>query len=411
MKLAIITPTCRSNPRLDELAKTLAYALSVTAPEVSLHWYIVDEHNREIETLTGSYDRLCQIASGHLLEARVIPPLPSKHRAAGVDRAPAHNSALSAGLLAAMTDTCDYAMFVNDCNVVTYNFINVAYDCQRQHLGFRAKMHEVADMAVPPDGRVAYRDHFDLLRPIPAKNAVGVAWGAPMDAFSKIQGFDLSYDGEGLGGDLDAIIRLARTGVNFVTTERCFVIQMRRTKIAEEITTRKDVRLSVRNKKLLQQLEREKQRITPLWIAGEEQPSPTLVATPAAAPVEDAPKRPPWKRAAPVVGGKRPGVITKAPHKRHAAPVVGGRKPAPAAQTLAVARSDHQHPAVAPNAVSGLRRRTPAPASSAPSEVGSRATVNVAPAGTPSDLDLGQIGDPDELDSAIDEMGDLGDLS
>lgn len=371
MKLSVITITCRSNPRLEEAARSLAHSLGCAPGDMSVEWIIVDELEREAPQLVGDYDHLCKLATGHLLEICVVPPLPSNCRRAGTEKSPAHNSARSAGLVLA---SGDYVVLLNDCNVVTYGFMSVMYDCHKQGVGFSAKTKELADLAVPLDGHVAYRDHHDLLRPIPTKTATGACWGAPMAAFRAIRGFDRSYDGEHYGDDLDAILRLSRVGITFVSTERCFTLQLRRTKIAEEITTRKDVRKGERNHKLINQLERERERIHPLWAADEEQPAPKPVEPPAPAPVVDAgPKRPPWKRNPPVVGGgRRPNQSPNQPRRPVAA------APAPA--------STASHPP---------REQAAAPA------------VTPAPAGNSNDFDLGQLGDTSELDAAIDDLGDL----
>lgn len=303
MKLTIITPTCRSNPRLDEVARTLAHSLSHAPADMELQWIIVDEMERDTATLIGAAGPIMELAGKHAMDVFVVPPLPSNHRRAGTEKAPAHNSARAAGLMVA---DGDYVILLNDCNVVTYGFMNVVYDCYKQKYGFRARMHEVADMAIPADGRVAFKDHHDLLRPIPATTAAGTCWGAPMEAFQAVRGFDRSYDGERYGNDLETIIRLSRVGVTFVTTERCFAIQLRRTKIAEEITTRKDVIKGKTNHKMFNQLMRDKARIHPMWEMHEPTPAPKAVApaaVEASAAADAGPPRPSWKRKPPVVGG------------------------------------------------------------------------------------------------------------
>lgn len=325
MKIAIVTPTCRENPRSVEASRTLAASLACAPEAVELVWIIVDEKGRKLEDLI---DCDAMKVLGDRAKVDVIPPLPSKHRVESANKAPAHNSARSAGLISAIGRGADYVVFLNDCNVVTYGTISVIADCAKQGLGYRARMHEVADMSIPPDGKIAYKDHHDLLRPIPTKTACGALWGAPMQKFEEIRGFDLSYDGERYGNDLDAIIRLSRVGVTFVTTERAFVIQLRRTKTSQEITTRKDVLKGERNRALINQLMRDTKRIHPLWTAGDPEPLPVEVVADEPAPVDDTPK-PKWKkRAPPIVGGRRPQSPAEPPKavQRRPAPVVGAQR-------------------------------------------------------------------------------------
>lgn len=329
--IALITPTCRENGRTFEMSRTIAAAVRHAADQdLHLIWIIVDEKERKLEQLIDLQNEHVRQALEGRLEVAVYPPLPSKHRQPGPSKAPAHNSARSAGLIAALNEGVEYVAFLNDCNLITYGMGKVLVDVSRQGVGFRARMHEVPDMPVPADGVVKYKDHHDLLRRIPVESGCGALWGAPAKAFGQIQGFDLSYDGERYANDLDCVMRLSRVGINFFTTERAFTIQLRRTKVAEEITTRKDVQQGDRNRKLYNALLRDPKRITPRWVAGEPEPlddAPLVTATP---PVVEEPK-PKWKkRAPPIVGGKNPRNVRPAGN----APIDPARaqsQPAPAA--------------------------------------------------------------------------------
>lgn len=272
MRLSVITITCRENPRLSDMAKTLAASLA-REPGVELEWIIVDEHGSRrglevSEEFTG--DRMTIMA---------LRPFSSPHRDASEKR-PAHNSARNAGLQDA---TGDYVVFLNDCSLVTQDWVSVAVDCAAQNLGWRCKAHIVHDIAMPTNGIVRMKDHHDRLRPIPSATVPGTCWGAPMAAFRQIGGFDIAYDGEDKGHDLDAVLRLARLGVNFVTTERAFCVRLRRTRTKNEISTIKAVFNGVRNLKLIQKLNADPDRILPLE-PGQESVEPAPRAAPPRAP-------------------------------------------------------------------------------------------------------------------------------
>lgn len=369
MLIAIVTPTCRENPRTIECSRTLAAALR-HAPDVQLAWIIVDEKLRPLEHLIDAKNPqvLEQLEAGRL-QPFVVQPLPSKHREPGPNKAPAHNAARSAGLLAAFNEGAEYTVFLNDCNVVTYGILKVLADCAKQGVGYRAKMHDVYDLPIPADGVVKHKDHHDLLRPIPVTSACGALWGAPTKSFADIKGFDLSYDGERYGNDLDCVVRLSRVGVTFVTTERAFVIQMRRTKIAEEITTRKDVTHGERNHRLFNDLQRDTKRTLPLWIAGE--PEPLAPAPMVAAPVAAEEPKPKWKKRAPPIVGAN---LRHAGRGAGKAPIDPARRPAQPAPPAAAAPAVTIPPKAAP-----------------------------PPAGA-QDFDLGELGDADN--DPLDEFED-----
>jgi hypothetical protein len=259
MKISVITITCRQNPRLDVVGRTLDASLA-RVKDVSLHWIIVDEYERSLEKLGiarfDDPDRDFTIS--------VHRPLPSEARAA-IERLPAHNSARNAGLIEIefVRGLEQYVVFLNDCNVVTIDWVAVVRDCAKQGVGWKCKTHTLHDMAIPEDGVVRMRDHSDRLRPVPPTTVAGPCWGAPLTALWAIKGFDVAYDGQHKGGDIDAITRLARSGLTFISTERAFTVQLKRTKIASEITTSKEAHAGARNQLLLNELARDKARIFP----------------------------------------------------------------------------------------------------------------------------------------------------
>jgi hypothetical protein len=270
MKISVITITCREAPRLTEAARTLAASLART-PEVTLQWLIVDEKGRSILELTG----MKSPALGDRMTIESLKPPMTEHRQ-GPDKAVAHNTARNAGLFKA---TGEYVVLLNDCNVVTMDWIAVARDCSLAGVGWRCKTDPRMDMVIPADGIVKHRGHHDLLHPVPPATVAGACWGAPRASFEAIHGFDLAYDGQRKGNDIEAVIRMARTGLKYVTTERALTIQLRRTKVDQEITHRKDVCNGVRNQALLNDLKRDTNRILPLVEARPPRPVAPVVVS------------------------------------------------------------------------------------------------------------------------------------
>lgn len=289
MKISVVTITCRANGRLAEMARCLAATFQKAGGELELEWIIVDElaADRDMTFLTkagflhAAHPEVDSFQSEAMVAVHIAPPI-TKHRIGG-NKAVAHNTARNAGLLEAKGD---YVIFLNDCNMVTADWASVARDACIAKVGWKCKMQVLVDMKVPEDGLLRKPGHHDLMRPVPVLTAASASWGAPREAFEQIRGFDLAYDGERYANDLDAIVRLSRIGTPFVTTARAFVIQLRRTKIDKEITTRKDVYAGVRNKKLFARLQSDKDRITPIWEVGEPEPVEAVpaVAAPAATP-------------------------------------------------------------------------------------------------------------------------------
>lgn len=263
MKISVITPTCRQNPRLDIVGRTLAASLA-RSTDVELEWIIVDELKRDVLALTA-VDSWHALRGDKQMSIVSVSPLPSAYRNGGPDQTPAHNSARNAGLAIA---SGEYVVMLNDCNIVTPDWVQVAHDVATQGLGWTCKMHSVQDMAVPANGIFRMKDHHDRLHPVPVMSAARAAWGAPMAAFRKIDGFDLSYDGQRKGNDVETILRLSRVGITFVATERAFTVQFRRTKNNQEISTVREAYSGARNLALLNALIKDKARTLPLQSSG-----------------------------------------------------------------------------------------------------------------------------------------------
>jgi hypothetical protein len=261
MNIAVITITCRPDPRLEEMGKTLE-ASARRCNKAKVGWIIVDElasarTDATIQTLMEINDR-------RVLGVQVVPPMPSEHRE-GPAKRPAHNSARNAGLRAAVG--ADYVVFLNDCALVTADFVSVANELGQMGKGWRVRSmleHEVRVKPDPNSGELRFRDRADLFRPVLVTTVAGTCWGAPMAAFQAIGGFDLAYDGEDKNHDADAAIRLGRAGIAFVTTQRAIAVSLRRTKNRDDISTDRASFVGVRNQALLRRLGTEPTRIHPL---------------------------------------------------------------------------------------------------------------------------------------------------
>lgn len=277
LKLTVITITCRREARLMDMARTLLASLS-RARDVALEWIVVDEVDRDCTDLL----QLTAPWGDRFFFSRVAP-MPSAHRLASPrDRAPAHNSARNAGLAAA---TGAYVIFLNDCTVVTADWVATAAEVARAGHGWRCRQIVLADMRVPVDKPLVVGVVPDKRwRTIPASTIGGSCWGAPVDAFARIHGFDLAYDGELYGHDLEAAIRLQRVGVTFVSTTRAVAIQLRRTATRDEVSTRKEVYGGTRNKNFIATLTREGHRTLPLQDACVDAAAPPAPAAALVAP-------------------------------------------------------------------------------------------------------------------------------
>lgn len=239
------------------MARTLVATQQRVVKDVKLAWIVVDEIDPD-RVIHATAD----LGWADGFRAGGIPTPPTEHRS-GPDRAVAHNTARNAGLRVAFDADADYIVMLNDCNIVSMDWAAVARDCAAKGVGWKCKTDVIADMPVPADGVVKHKGHHDLLRPVPVMTVAGASWGAPAKYFYAINGFDTAYDGQRKGNDVDAIVRMSRAGLSFVTTARAYTLQLRRTKIDEEVTTRKDVYAGARNSALLNQLIRDKQRRLP----------------------------------------------------------------------------------------------------------------------------------------------------
>jgi hypothetical protein len=324
MKLSVVTITCRENPRLGEAGRTIAASLART-PDVELEWIIVDEKQRPVmellELTAGAANNAVYAAVQNRLSIDVIAP-PATDVRRGPNKGVAHNTARNAGL-AVCDPNSEYVVFLNDCNLVTMDWVAVARDCADQGVGWRCKMTETFDMPVPADGMLKHKSHHDRFHVVPWSTVANACWGAPKKCFDEIHGFDLAYDGQRRYNDVEAILRMSRLGLSYITTERAFTLQLRRTKVADEVTTRHDVYVGARNQNTFNELVRSPARILPAieypWPVGS-----ALVAS-VAPPIERDPiPGPPLPTFARGVGGGNHAAPAPAPGVASAAPPMNG---------------------------------------------------------------------------------------
>lgn len=272
MKLAVITPTCRSNPRYAEMARTLFASFRRAPPDTEIQWIIVDERCWWSEAIArmAEIDEAAATLPGEVaqrLSVHLFAPPPSNFRGPDVsDPLPAHNTARNAGLEAVDPDAA-YVIILSDCSAVTADWITVALDLAKQGLGWKCRATTLFDHVIPKDQPLKYQDCWDSLHPVRAETVAGPCWGVPREAIMAAGGFDSDYDGEDDLYDQEVLLRLARVGVSFVTTKRAGVVRMNRTRLKTEVTTRSSSLRATRNQSFYQQLKLDRDRVLPGAIA------------------------------------------------------------------------------------------------------------------------------------------------
>lgn len=258
MHASIITISCRKEPRFADMARSIVDSLGnalKAGKDISLDWVIVDELDRPKEEFTAIH-KILKSSEDAIINLRVVPPLPSAAREA---RLPAHNSARNAGLR--FIGDSDYVVFLNDCTVVTSNWVSTLNDMAAMAIGWKCHQVTMVDLKMDkPIVNGVTSDH--QLRSVPpATVGKSVCWGAPRKAWMEIAGFDLAYDGQSYGHDIEAAVRLTRVGVKFHTSFRAVAVRLSRT--AAKASPDKAAALAVENRKRLNDLMRKRDRILP----------------------------------------------------------------------------------------------------------------------------------------------------
>lgn len=225
MRLSIITITCRRDARLTLMARTLA-AAARSCRAVELEWVVVDEK-------LWAHDPGCDLAARRAeleasgLDVLHIPPKPSNWRGPWrlTDRdMPDPNGARNTGLAFC---TGDYAVFLDDHCLVTENWLLGLLPLAEASRGYRAFVIYKAPrlLSVPASGGLREEREETSARRVTPSQCNGLM-GAPMEAFCDIRGFDESYAGEMKWEDLDAVMRLDRSGIPFYSPAKGSVIHV-----------------------------------------------------------------------------------------------------------------------------------------------------------------------------------------
>ena len=275
MKLSVITITSRVNPRLAEMCHALAANLT-QHEAVKLEWIVVDEKlwydtaEREESYTPG---RLWAQAQGDRLAHRFaiqhVMPKPSKWRGpdVAVDR-PDPNSARNTGLAHV---TGEYVAFVDDCTLVGAGWLETLLACAAKDAGYRCNIAFPRDalFRMPANGLVRDREVADRLVELSPTTVAGIAFGAPLAAFEAIGGFDESYGGGSGCEELDAFVRLARTGLRFYGSRAGWVYHLKAADARDEVVTVSEVFHAEKNKQRFNALLGDRRRTWPAT----EQPS------------------------------------------------------------------------------------------------------------------------------------------
>lgn len=272
MKLAIVTITCRPEPRFADMAKSIIGSI-LSVPDKSkdheIVWIVVDEQ-LAAGTPEGRRAREAGLAEvvGDVLPVLHCVPKPSKVRGPTRETPedlPDQNNARNTGLAVALAAEADYALYLDDCTVITQSTIQAVLVAAANDHCLRVPIIFKNDVLVPESGKVAMGETGGLhFVPCKATTAAGGCFGMPIAALLAISGFDEVYAGAMGKQDLDAFVRAERAGWKWMTTKRCAAIQLGKTHDKASVS-RNDEALSGRaSVKPWNDLLRDKTRTTPI---------------------------------------------------------------------------------------------------------------------------------------------------
>lgn len=265
MKIIVITTTVRSNPRFAEMAACLAHNMQHTPKGVELEWVIVDEKMWDEEAGIASQKMVRELVADQFSVVH-IAPRETEHRSTDhrrSDMGGGLNSARNDGLIASSGTIGDYVLFLDDCTLLTSHTLETAAELAEAGLGYRVPQDSVQDHVLAADGSFKHRDHWDVLTKVRPSVVASLCWGVPFEAMLNVHGFDEAYDAELKDTAVEAIYRIARTGVEWVTTKRAFCVLMRRTHSADEVSTNAAVFRGKDNAQRILELLREQDRVWP----------------------------------------------------------------------------------------------------------------------------------------------------
>ena len=209
MSLAVLTITCRKNPRFWEVGQ------SIMRTGLRPTWIVVDE--------LYSSERLFEIT-------RAAPELPfvyarpqaSPARARGL---PDHNRARNTALALAdgLAARPRIVVFLEDQMVMSKGVLAVARvlrddQCLRVPIFYSAQ-------PLQPDSADAYAATSGVLRKAQAIATAGGCFAAPLQMLLSVGGFDEIYAGSYGKNDIDLFVRLERTGYQFLTSRGVAAVQ------------------------------------------------------------------------------------------------------------------------------------------------------------------------------------------
>lgn len=270
MNLAIITITCRPEPRFLDVANAIAGSLIASgqrAPEAA--WIVVDDllSGGSPETRIAREAGLKRVVDDRFALYHVAPkpsPVRGPWRETPEDL-PDQNNARNTGLAMAVAIGAQYVVYLDDCTIPTQSLLQVAFLAAEKGVCLRVPIVFKSDIVVPKDGKVAMGESGGMhLAPCKATTAAGGCFGMPVDALKTINGFDEVYAGAMGKQDLDAFVRAERAGWKWMTSKRCAAIQLSKTHDKASVS-RNDEALSGRpSMKPWNALLRDKQRFLPV---------------------------------------------------------------------------------------------------------------------------------------------------
>lgn len=279
MKLAVITPTCRREPRFDLMAQTIAANAALGHFE-SVLWIVVDDRLWDPEAEPARRQQLADAIGTLSIQVVHVPPKPSPWR--GPSRTtdedlPDHNGARNTGLNFA--GEADYIFFLDDCSVITKSTFTCLTEAAKHDACLRVPWFSTkAPLPVPPDGRVALHETGGLhLANCSAMTVAGGCFGAPKKAFADVGGFDEIYSGTRGKNDLDIALRMERFGYKWLTSRRCASIQLNKTHSSDEVSKNQKALSGIDGTKHWNALLKDRRRFLPV-AAGTDVPSEEFMA-------------------------------------------------------------------------------------------------------------------------------------
>lgn len=252
MHIAIVTITCRTDPRFADMAKTLAHNVSRLGTDDEISWLIVDGSERD-----DLADVIDEIGDAGMDDIAIIGPPRSPWRDDGYpDPQTARNAAL-----AELSDA-DYVVFLDDCTIVNNYWLEQVVTCAHAGHGYRCAVATIPNTVVPDSGEFRWPHAApDMLAKCSATTVAGRCFGMPLEVLRAIGGFDMSYAGGMAKGDMDAFVRAERAGLVWMTNRRGWAVQLTATHDAAPIGKRDH---DARNQRLFDALLADPTRIEPL---------------------------------------------------------------------------------------------------------------------------------------------------